>query len=400
MTRNTVTLHASEDRALIELVKRLVRCESHPGVSRQEEAVALELASYLGSRGITPTLTEVEPGRPNLLATIQGPKSGPHLLFCGHTDTVGPYEADADALFTPVEREGRLYGRGAVDMKGPLGAMAAALAWLHQGGRLEAGRVSLAAIVDEEMQSLGAEALIRSGFSADAAIVGEPTANHVSIGNKGLEWLRVDFEGRTAHGGAPEAGVNAIAAAAHFIQLVEQDLVPAFASRRDPVLGLPAINMGTIAGGDQPSTIAGHCAVALDRRWVTTETIDDVFEDLERLLAKVRAARPGLRTDISRVPGGMATMIHGPVTIEAAHPVVAAAQQALNLHGRCGLPVTVFPAWTDASLLSREGNIPSIIWGPGTLDSAHTAGEYIETAELLLAARLYASAALNFTGHR
>jgi acetylornithine deacetylase/succinyl-diaminopimelate desuccinylase-like protein len=203
MTRNTVNLPASEDRALIELVKRLVRCESHPGVSRQEEAVALELASYLGSRGITPTLTEVEPGRPNLLATIQGPKPGPHLLLCGHTDTVGPYEADAAVLFNPVEREGRLYGRGAVDMKGPLGAMAAALAWLHQGTRLEAGRVSLAAIVDEEMQSLGAEALIRSGFSADAAIVGEPTANHVSIGNKGLEWLRVDFEGRTAHGERP-----------------------------------------------------------------------------------------------------------------------------------------------------------------------------------------------------
>jgi acetylornithine deacetylase/succinyl-diaminopimelate desuccinylase-like protein len=133
---------------------------------------------------------------------------------------------------------------------------------------------------------------------------------------------------------------------------------------------------------------------------VTTETIDDVFEDLEHLLAKVRAARPGLRTAISRVPGGMATMIHGPVTIDAGHPIVAAAQEALSLHGRGALSVTVFPAWTDASLLSREGNIPSIIWGPGRLDSAHTAEEYIETTELLLAARMYASAALNFTGHR
>jgi len=135
----------------------------------------------------------------------------------------------------------------------------------------------------------------------------------------------------------------------------------------------------------------------LDRRWVTTETIADVFTDLERLLGVVRAARPGLATRVSRVPGGMATMIHGPVTIETSHPVVAAAAEALAIHGRANLPFTIFPAWTDASLLSREGGIPSVIWGPKRLDSAHAADEHIEISELQLAARLYAAAALRFT---
>jgi len=392
-----IVLDPGEDHALVALVARLVRHQSHPGIPRQEEAVVQELAMYLRERGIGAAMIEVEPGRPNLLATIEGRKPGPHLLFCGHTDTVGAYDADPAALFNPVERSGKLYGRGAVDMKGAVGAMAAALAWLAREDRLQAGRVSLAAVIDEELQSLGTEALIRSGFTADAAIVGEPTDNHVSIGNKGLEWLQIDFEGRTAHGGTPEAGINAIAAAAHFIQLVERDLVPAFDARRDPVLGLPAVNMGTIAGGDQPSTVAGHCVLKLDRRWVMTETIDDVFGDLERLLAIVRAARPGLATRVSRVPGGMATMIHGPVTIETSHPVVAAAAEALAIHGRANLPFTIFPAWTDASLLSREGGIPSVIWGPGRLDSAHAADEHIEISELQLAARLYAAAALRFT---
>ncbi len=260
------------------------------------------LAAFLEARGIECAITDAAEGRPNLVARVAGPEPGPHLLLCGHTDTVPPNAGVGAPEIETCEAGGVLNGRGSVDMKGAVAAMAATLVRLR--ARLARGTVSLAAVADEEMRSLGTEALIRSGFRADAAIVGEPTECRVAIGHKGLEWLNVDFEGKTTHGGTPKAGINAIAAAARFAELVATELVPALEARTDPVLGPPMINLGTIHGGDQPSTVAGHCRIQLDRRWVTTETVEQVFEDLERLLARVREAFSGLRTSISRLPDG------------------------------------------------------------------------------------------------
>ncbi len=389
-----------DDRETLELLQAMVRAPSHPGVERQEEATAGALASWLRDRGVAVELAEVREGRPNVLASITGKKPGPHLLFCGHTDTVPPNAgSDADFFSARVEN-GRVFGRGTVDMKGAVAAMAAALVEIRATGGLPSGRVTLAAVVDEEMESLGAEALILGGFEADGAVIGEPTENRVAVGHKGLEWLEVGFTGRAAHGSTPEAGVSAINAAAHFVRLVETELVPAFERRRDPVLGLPAINMGTVRGGQQPSMVADDCRVQLDRRWVTTETIDQVLGDLEDVLARVREARPGLKTRLERMPGGMATMLHGPLVIDAAHPLVGAARAAFGDVGRPEPALGVFPAWTDGALLSREAGIPTLVWGPGELALAHSAEESVPVEDVCLAARLYAAAARRFTAPR
>jgi acetylornithine deacetylase/succinyl-diaminopimelate desuccinylase family protein len=385
---------------ITRLLAGLIKARSYPGLPKQEAAVAAELKAFLEGQRIQTKVTEIKDGRPNLLATVDSGISGLHLLLCGHTDTVPPNAGSTVDFFAAIEKGGRLYGRGTTDMKGALAAMAGALADLAGQNSLAAGKVTLAAVIDEEMESLGAEALIRSGFKADAAIVGEPTDNRIAIGHKGLEWLAVEFTGRAAHGSTPEAGINAISAAAHFVRLVEEELGPRFEKRRDPVLGLPVINMGTISGGDQPSTVAAHCTIKLDRRWVTTETIEQVFSDLEDLLAKVREKKPGLKTKISRVPGGMATMIHGPLTIDLAHPLVKSAEKALADLGRPGDEPTVFPAWTDGALLSREGKIPTVIWGPGELRFAHSPEENVRLADVHLAAALYSKTALNFTASR
>jgi acetylornithine deacetylase/succinyl-diaminopimelate desuccinylase family protein len=388
----------SFDAEIIQLLIRLVKARSYPGIPQQEKQVVQELNDYLRSYGIETVITEVCDGRPNLLASVEGAKPGPHLLLCGHTDTVPPNERSPVDLFAAVEKDGRLFGRGTADMKGALAAMAGALVYLKTSVTLTCGKVTLAAIIDEETQTLGSEHLVKSGFKADAAIVGEPTNNQIDIGHKGLEWLVVEFEGKAAHGGTPESGINAIYAAAHFAQLIEKELIPEFRRRRDPILGLPAINLGTIRGGDQPSTVAAHCQIKLDRRWVNIETIEQVFEDLENLLKKIRSARPGLKTKVFRVPGSMATMLHGPVTIDPGHPVVRAAQNALSAHDLPAESLSVFPAWTDAALISREAKIPSIIWGPGELNYAHSPEENIKLEDVILAKNLYASAALSFTG--
>ncbi|MGZ5425298.1 MAG: M20/M25/M40 family metallo-hydrolase, partial [Candidatus Aminicenantales bacterium] len=124
---------------------------------------------------------------------------------------------------------------------------------------------------------------------------------------------------------------------------------------------------------------------------------EQVFDDIEGLLAQVRAARPGLKTHLERMPEGMATMLHGPLVIDPGHLLVRAAQQALDDVGQRDSPLTVFPAWTDGALISREAGIPTIIWGPGELKLAHSAEESVPVEDIFLAARLYAAAARRFT---
>jgi acetylornithine deacetylase/succinyl-diaminopimelate desuccinylase len=388
-----------DDQETLGLLRAMVRAPSHPGIPRQEEETAGVLAAYLRKHGVPCELHEVREGRPNLLATLSGRRPGRHLLLCGHMDTVPPNAGSTVDPFSARVENGRLIGRGAVDMKGALAAMAAALAEIHESGGLDAGRVTLAAVIDEELESLGAEALITSGFKADGAIVGEPSENRVAIGHKGLEWLEARFIGKAVHGSVREEGVDAIAAAAHFVSLVEGELIPAFERNPDPILGPSAINLGTIHGGQQPSMVAAECRVQVDRRWVTTETIEQVFAGLEHLLAKVRAVRPGLKTELARMPEGMATMLHGPLVIDPAHPLVRAAQHALAGAGRDD-SLTVFKAWTDGALISREAGIPTIIWGPGELKLAHSAEENIPVGDIFLAARLYAAAAREFIAER
>jgi acetylornithine deacetylase/succinyl-diaminopimelate desuccinylase len=378
------------------LLADLVKLPSHPGVERQEEAVASRLAEWLRARGLEAVHDEVAPGRPNVIARLEGRRPGRTVVLCGHTDTVPPNADDPDEAFSGETRDGRLWGRGACDMKGGLAAMAAALASLALTRSLPGGVVILAAVVDEEMQSLGAERLVASSLTADGAIVGEPTGNRLALGHKGLEWLEVTFTGRAAHGGTPGAGVNAIAAAARFCALVEDELAPALAARAHPLLGAPTINFGTIHGGDQPSTVAAACRLTLDRRTVSGETYDGVVAELRGLLERVEAATPGLRTGIARVPGGMATLEHRPAILDAGHPLVVAVEAArAAVTGRSDQPVA-FPAWTDASLLANFASIPCVILGPGDLALAHTPRESVPLDEVAEAAAIYAETAIRF----
>lgn len=379
----------------VELLARLVREPSHPGLPRQEEGVARLLAEYLIAGGLEPELEEAAPGRPNLLCSLDSGRPGRHLALVAHTDTVPLNLAGAGVGFSAEVREGRMHGRGTVDMKGALAAMAATLVALRASGALQAGRVTLAAVIDEEMESLGAEALVKQGFRADGAVVGEPTDNRVCVGHKGLEWLEVTFTGKAAHGGTPEAGVNAIVGAARFVRLVDEELTPRLRARVHPVLGPPTIGVGTIRGGDQPSTVAASCVVTLDRRSVPGEDYASISAELQALLAQVEAGLPGLATRLGRLPGGMATLEHVGFATPPDHPLVAAARAAT---GDTGL--RAFPAWTDGALLAAFAGIPGVVLGPGSLALAHSPEEWVALDDVRRAAEIYAAIALDFCAGR
>ncbi|MFN8059083.1 MAG: M20 family metallopeptidase [Vicinamibacterales bacterium] len=387
---------AIDDADVIGLAVRLIQQPSHPGIDRQEEAAVGALAGYLTHWGLRPVLSEVVPGRPNLVCTVAGRSPGPHLLLCGHLDTVPLNAKDEGDRFSGAVRNGRLHGRGAVDMKGAIAAMAGALVGLSRTDALESGAVSLAALIDEERESLGAEDLIRSPFRADGAIVGEPTGSRICLGHLGLEWIEVEFIGRAAHGSTPDAGTNAISAAARFVQLVDDEIAPRLKERPHPLLGPARVNVGTIAGGDQPSTVAARCTVTLDRRLVPGESLESVCDELADVLRRVEIGLPGLRTRIRRVPGSTATLDHVALVTDVDAPVARAAMAAQRIvSGEVGVP-GAFAAWSDGALLAAYGGIPSIVLGPGDVSLAHSPHESVDIEEVLAAARLYATSALAF----
>lgn len=383
----------------IELLQDLVRIPSHRGLPAQEAEVVRTLASFLQDRGLSPEVVEVCEGRPNLLCTIAGEETGPHLLLCGHTDTVPLNQEDPGNGFSGELVDGWVRGRGTVDMKGAIAAMAASLVALDRSGSLRRGRVTLAAVIDEEMESLGAEHLIQTGFRADGAVVGEPTLNQICLGHKGLEWLEFTFHGRAAHGGTPDAGVNAIDGASRFVQLVRSDLLPHLRTRAHALIGVPTLNFGTIRGGDQPSTVAASCRLTADRRSVPGETYESICAELEELLQQVEAEMPGLATELHRVAGGMATMEHLALETSADSAIVKAARAARShVCGTVG-ELGAFPAWTDGALLSGFAGIPTLIMGPGDLAVAHSPREAVAVEQVLEAARLYAATTLEFCGN-
>src|SRR6185436_16660857 len=177
-----------------------------PGAPGEQE-IAAAVAAAMRGFGLDVSVEAVAPGRPNVVGVLEGRAKGRTLMFCGHTDTVGV--AGMRDPFTPFERDGRLYGRGAQDMKGGVAAMMSAAASIADRGGLASGRLIVAAVVDEEHSSIGADALVKT-WRADAAVVTEPTDLAIAVGHKGFAWVDVIVEGRAAHGSRPADGQDAI----------------------------------------------------------------------------------------------------------------------------------------------------------------------------------------------
>lgn len=355
-------------RALVEIDSRnpsLV--PGGPG----ERACALALRDVLDAWGFRTELLEAAPGRPNLVARIGSARSGRSLMFNGHLDVVG-VEGMIHPPFQPEERDGRLYGRGSADMKGGVAAMcAAAYAAATEG---LAGEIVIAAVVDEEYESLGTRALVEQGVRADACIVTEPTQLAVMPAHRGFVWLDVEVTGRAAHGSRWDIGVDAIRHAGLLLaelDRIDSEVLPA---REHPLLGRASLHASLIQGGTGYSTYPDRCVLGVERRTIPGETTADVAAEMERACDVVRARRPSFRARV-QVSGAQ-----GPSDVRVDAPLVVALGQALR---EAGEPVRVegMSAWTDAAILNAAG-IPAVCFGPGDISLAHAAEEYIPLKEI------------------
>ena len=375
-------------RDLTDLASSLISIESHRDTPQRERVCAEKIADIFLQWGMQPEIVNVIGDRSNVYCRLKGSGGGKSLILNGHIDTVPAYDMDIPP-FQPYVENGMLYGRGSVDMKGALACMMTALRLLRDLRVPLKGDVIFTAVINEEDRSEGTEHLILHGPHADRCVVGEPTGLQIMAGHRGLEWLQFEFIGKAAHGGTPDQGVNAISMAAHFIQRVEEQLIPRLAQRIHPLIGPAVMNFGVIQGGTQPSSVADRCIVQVDRRWLPQENLDQVLGEYRIILDDLANEDQNFRCVMTRMDSNMATMDHRPMEISLDDPLVTGLQAILP---RLGIEpkISAFGGWTDASLISNYAHIPCVVFGPGDLSVAHSRCEYVPVEDLRTCTLAYA----------
>ena len=352
---------------------------------RPEAEIQRWIYEFFVRQGISAESIEVLPNRPNVIATVPGRDRSRRLLLEAHVDTAG-VENMTCPPFEPQIRDGNMYGRGACDTKGGLAAMMHALLELHQQGVPPPCDVVLAATMDEEHSYHGASHLCES-LKASAAIVAEPTDLRMVVASKGCLRWRVTIGGRAAHSSKPHLGVNAISRMARLIVSIEEE-DPKLQELRHPLVGGPTLNVGIIQGGAQVNIVPERCHVEIDRRLIPGEELPEVYRGYEDLSERLRSRFPDL--EITHTP----LLEDWPMETPSDSPIVRTAQQVLQNLRLPSDPAGV-PFGSDASKFTRAG-IPSIVMGPGSIDQAHTAEEYVSIEQVEKAVTIYKEIALNF----
>ncbi len=349
-----------------------------------EQAIARRIAAALCAMGLRVDVREVAPGRPNVVGVLEGRTPGRSLMLCGHLDTVGV--AGMAAPFRSVSRDGRVYGRGAQDMKGGLAAMIGAVAQMADAGDLPRGRVVVACVVDEEHASIGAEALVEAQ-RADAAIITEPTGLAIGVAHKGFEWVEVETRGRAAHGSRPLEGRDAIVRMGHVLVGLEALDKGLRHGRSHALLGAASVHASLIQGGRELSSYPDRCTAQIERRTLPGEDTGTALREIETLLGHAKANDDDFEGEarqlLSRPPYEIGAADELPRTLRAC------ADQS-------GSPAAIegVSFWTDAAILGAAG-IPTVLYGPGGA-GLHSTEEYVNERDVLVCRDVLADVARRF----
>ncbi|NJC10379.1 succinyl-diaminopimelate desuccinylase [Micromonospora profundi] len=389
--------HLVDEQAVVALTQELVRIPStwDPARERSEQPAAERVAEVMRGFGWQPEVVEVAPGRPNVVAVVDGGLPGPTLMFEGHTDVVTEGSRDEWTVdpFGGEIVDGRLYGRGSADMKAGVAAMIHATRAVELAGPFP-GRIVVAALVDEEGQMLGAKHFTTTPLAAevDAAIVCEPEAEEICAVAKGAVRLLVTCTGRMAHGAMPQHGRNPIPAVAELVQALsrfqaELQVVPG----EHEHLGLTYLTPTVLDAGsaDQINVIPGRAVLGVDCR--TVPGVDHAaLAERVRSDAAAIGARHGVTFAVDVVDDRPCA-----VTPED-HPIALAVARAHRDVTGVEPAFGGVPGATDGTILWRDSGIPNVVYGPGPKWIAHQPDEYVEVDDVVRKTRVYAEAALVF----
>jgi acetylornithine deacetylase len=374
---------------------RLVRINSinptlAPGAPGEAEIAAF-IAGSLRSCGLETRIFEPVPGRASVLGRLAGTGGGRSLMLNAHSDTVDvPGMAEP---FSGAIRDGKVYGRGAYDMKGSLAAcMAAAkaLAGADAGTRLR-GDVLVAAVADEEYGSLGTSGLIaqmKVDGKVDGAIVTEPTALEICLAHKGYLWIEVQVTGRAAHGSKFELGIDANMKMGAFLSRLGALECDLRARPPHPLVGPPSLHAAMLSGGTGLSTYASSCLVQIERRTVPGETQAQATAEIQAIVDSLAAADPDFHATVRPF------FVRDPFEVAPDAAIVQAVHRAAaKVRGRAPAHIGDTP-WMDAALLQAAG-VETVVCGAAGA-GAHSDIEWVDLDSVVKLAEILAEAALQY----
>jgi acetylornithine deacetylase len=375
------------DQLLSDLVAiNSVNPDLVPG-SPGEGEIAHYIAQWLKGAGLEVQLVESISGRPNVIGIAPGTGGGRTLLLNGHMDTVG-VAGMPDAHQPRIDRAaGRLYGRGAYDMKGGLAACMLAIAEARK--QQLRGDVIFTGVVDEEYASLGTQALAKH-FQADAAIVAEFTELQLILAHRGFVWLEIETIGKAAHGSRPDLGVDAIVKMGKVLAELEKLDQRLRSNPTHPLLGSGSLHASLIQGGQELSSYPDRCLLSLERRTLPGETPESVEAELVEIVQELRRSDPSfeavVRRGIDRSP--LETLREADIVLALQAASAEVLKRPLQLAG--------VQFWTDAAILAAAG-IPSVLFGPSG-SGAHAVEEWVDLASVQTCAEIYLATAMKFCG--
>lgn len=378
------------DTEVIALLADLVRIDSVnptliPGANG-EAAIAAFIRTWAQQAGLEAIVQEAQPGRPSVVVIARGSGGGRTLMLNGHIDTVGV--ADMHSPFSAHIEDNKLYGRGAYDMKG--GVAASLIAAKRAKGLNLRGDVLVTAVADEEVASIGTQAILREldRWRPDAVIVTEPTELELAVTHKGFVWFDVETFGVAAHGSRPHLGVDAIAQMGKVLVALAQHDRRLRAAPSHPYLGTGSVHASLIQGGQELSSYPAYCKLQLERRTIPGETADAAPAQLEHLLDQCRREDATFRATLTR------GLVRDPFEVAERQPFAQLCQH--HLAAALGRPATVggVSFWADSSLFAAAG-IPTVLLGPRGF-GAHGAVEWVDVASVVQCAAVYTAIAHAF----
>jgi acetylornithine deacetylase len=379
-----------DESFITRTLQDLVRINSiNPSLSANgngEFEIGMYVAECLQGLGLEVTVYALEPGRVNVVGRLPGTRGGRSLLLNAHMDTVGVDGMIGDPFAGDI-RDGRLYGRGAQDMKGSLAAMIGAAKALLDSDMTPAGDLLISAVADEEYRSIGTEDLVRR-VKADAAIVTEPTEMTLCRAHRGFIWYDVETFGRAAHGSRFQEGIDANMRMGRFLarlEGLERDL------RQRPahlLAGPPSLHAAKLQGGSEISVYAAHCLLQIERRTAPGESAAAATAELQAIIDQLAEEDPTFQGAVT------ATFSREPLEIAADAPIVQALESAMSsrLGGKPAHTGQTF--WTDAAILSAAG-MDTVLVGP-IGHGLHSAEEWVDLQSVFDLAHILAQTAIDF----
>jgi len=375
---------------LLKVLREMIKINSvNPSFTKDgdgEWKITQYIGEYLSEIGLKVKFQEIKQNRANVIGILKGKGNGRSLMLNGHTDTVGINGMNIKPL-NPKYEDDKVYGRGSLDMKGGLAAMIMATETIVNSGIKLKGDITLACVADEEYVSMGTETLVKE-YSADAAIVCEPTDLEIGIAHKGFAWSMVEVFGKAAHGSRPDEGIDAITKAGKVLCEVDALGNEILIQKKHPLLGSPSIHVSTINGGTELSIYPDYCKILLERRTIPGESYETVVAEMENVIHKISKKDKEFKANFE------VFFNRSPLEISKNELIVKSLKKAYVSVFKKDPKYTGLSFWTDSAILKEEG-IPTVIFGPSG-EGLHASIEYVDFNSVITTTKILIKTIIDF----